>query len=277
MDIDLDDDIDIIVDVWSSSEYDDFGGLVLIENMGSGSFVASPRRIVNYTEGFYVVNKVQFVDIDNDGEDLDIIVAYQDWPNNAGYVSWFRNDYDVFTDQKNLFTPRPDLHSQGKFHAFAAGDFNDNGNPDLFLAEQVYPFWNITIVDPLEDHAVFSFQVPAPSAGPAVFVYVLDVNLDGRLDIVIYEFRERIRFLENIADGEEFFSSNGTNFADPVEIFDITTGDSNAFDTFWLVIEDFNNDNTPDFVVNTRVKSSADDFDPSEPLPVYFIKSGASC
>lgn len=195
----------------------DFGVLVYLENVG-GSYV---RRPFSNGEDFITgdIEQLHHLDYDNDGK-LDLLLVL----NNSGTSSYYHPEYHAKTPFRRLVLMKNDSGSTGTHFSdvtvavglgnaswYAEGivlDLNQDGYPDILGT-------SVSESTILGDAWVFSkatgTYIPAMTAGiprPSWGVEaVVDLDNDGKLDLVISDSTKGLRFFRN--QGNTSFSEWG--------------------------------------------------------------------
>jgi hypothetical protein len=163
------------------------GGIAAFDvllNQGGGLFAFSKRYTI--AGGAYLV----LADVNHDGK-LDVVVhattGVAIFPGNGNGTFGI-----AYTALQNLISDSAGL--------LAVGDFNGDGNPDLYAVNQAYVALG---------NGDFTFQTPKASngAGATVFPLVLDVNGDGKLDVVLSQATTLVAYL---GDGTGAFTPSTT-------------------------------------------------------------------
>ncbi len=130
-DYDNDGDFDLyLANTGAEPGYGDYGGSFLYENHGDGTWSnvaeALGVEVFKWTWG------VHFSDVENDG-DQDIVTV--SWEPNGPYTG-----HDIFINESGEYTRLEDSvfeENYGNSYGSALGDFNDDGLPDLAVANMI--------------------------------------------------------------------------------------------------------------------------------------------
>ncbi len=194
-------------------------------NDGKGNFRQGPT--VPYTGNF--ATSLKLVDMDGDGK-LDLVFLVQ------GSLLFFKNGGGgAFAAPVVLAASAPDNTS------LVIADFNEDGKPDIAYAaknsstgqDEMHLLIN-------QGGGSFQDEVATGITGEAGYFAVGDFNRDGHADLVVEEAAPFVSLPVVVA--QVFFGQgNGTFMAGPA-----TTMEANAFQTFQLVVGDFDHDGNPD-------------------------------
>ena len=146
-------------------------GLNVFLGDGKGAFELVKHYTNSYREG-----DVKLADFDHDGN-LDFVVS--GW-SDMGYVNFFRGNGDGTFEQANPSNKR-DIRSSG----VSVADYNNDGHLDVIIAG--YSDQNGWCSDIYLGKGDFTFERhenPVPDYIEACAMYAIDVNNDGKLDLL---------------------------------------------------------------------------------------------
>ena len=180
------------------------------------------------------------VDLDNDGKKREILPQFG---NVEAPLAW----YEVVKGEtiKHVIAPKSNGHGIG------AGDINKDGRTDILTPLG----WYEAPPEPKKDAWKFH---PVWNLGQTGFIYALDVNGDGRMDLVTSMAHDYgIFWLEQTADGQW-----------KKHIIDDSWSQSHA-----MTMVDLNGDGRPDFVTGKRFMAhNGKDPGEREPLGLYWYE-----
>ncbi len=138
-------------------------------------------------------------DLNGDGHrDLVVAVLGSVYPSNEpiGKVAWLEND------GKHNFKTHVLLEDLRRVADVQAGELNDDGRPDLVVAEFGYDRGSVLWLENLGNNRFRDRELYV--APGAIHVPLVDLNGDGKLDIatVISQEEEEVMALENLGQGE---------------------------------------------------------------------------
>jgi len=140
----------------------------------------------------------------------------------------------LFGRGNGTFRPRLDF-AAGQLPAFvASGDFNDDGKPDLAVANETG--FSTSTVSILLGNGNGTFQRPLifAAGSNASFVAVADFNLDGKLDLAV---------ADTGSDTISILLGLGNGIFQPALNFEVGSGPA------WIGVTDLNDDGRPDLIV----------------------------
>lgn len=221
-DVDNDGNNDIVTATFDSNSSQVISVLL---NDGKGNFRQGPT--IPYTGNF--ATSLTLADMDGDGKP-DLVFMVQ------GALYYLRNNGGgSFAAPVTLAVPAGDNTSM------AVADFNEDGKPDIAYAARN----STTGLDEMhllvnQGAGTFIDEIAPGISGEAGYFAQGDFNLDGHVDLVI-EQEASFQSLPIVEAQVYFGQGNGTFVAGPV-----STVETNAFQTFQLVVGDFDHDGMPD-------------------------------
>lgn len=232
LDVNGDGRVDVISVSWFSKR------ITWSENSGKSGAVWKQHEVDSGSN----VEFAFLVDLDNDGQARELLPQFGGEKNP---LAWFEFRDGKVT--KHVISPR----SYG--HGIGAGDVNKDGRADVLTPKG----WLEAPADPRSPD--WKLHEGFPQGGHLGFLYVLDVNGDGRNDVLT----------SHAHDYGLFWFEQGANGTWTKQLIDDSWSQAHA-----LTLTDLNRDGKPDFVTGKRYMAhNGKDPGEREPLGVYWYES----
>ena len=236
-DVDRDGQIDVVTCAWFGKK------LAWWKNPGRSAAAPGPWKEQPPIQEGFNIEFCFLVDLDNDGQAREVLPQFG---NANAPLSWY--------EFQNGQWQRRQVSDKSYGHGIGAGDLNGDGRTDILVPNG----WFEAPADPRSGawtwHADFeSLALKSPG-----FMHVLDVNGDGRRDVVTGLAHDYgVLYLENLGDGK--FKKH---------IIDDSWSQPHA-----LTLVDLNKDGQPDFLTGKRYMAhNGKDPGEREPLGIYWYE-----
>jgi gliding motility-associated-like protein len=189
---------------------------VLKNQTTPGSITASSfAPAVNFATGAFPIG-IDSKDLDGDGKS-DLVVTNQ----SDNSISILRNTSTVGSITATSFAAKVDLATGLDPYSVSIGDLNDNGKPDVVVAN--FSSGSLSVFDNISNSGSIDFltKVDFTSGAGALDVKLSDIDGDGKPDAVVTNGGSRISILKNansstpIAIGSLSFPIDFTSTSDP--------------------------------------------------------------
>lgn len=206
-----------------------------------GSFSAPIDTATNQYPGQIVI-----ADFNNDGK-VDIITAET---NNSGTISVFQN---ISSNGNIALAERQTISPVTLRNTFiASGDLDGDGKIDIVVSSfrnSCFSFCYVGILQNIstDSSIVFSQEVSFPVTVPPYNVFIHDIDLDGKPDLVMAGLNSKIGIFRNTSTENNISFTQGPNLP-------------TLFSSKWLALGDMDLNGKVDFVVSSNNDSSVSVF-----------------